>query len=531
MHPLAGQGWSAAAIAIEIESPRLQSVSYRLDGVPALRTRPAPGRSGRLDSPARALPIALRRHEPAYVDIIVPVYEDYAATKACLDCLENEGSRIAKHVTVIDDRTPNADLRALLEERAGRGLFTLMRNDENLGFAGSINLALERLQHGDVLLLNADALLPRGAVDRLAAAAYSDGDIGTVTPLSNNGEFTSFPKANVANALPPVEEIQSLDDAARAANGAGVADLPNGVGFCLYITRACVDAVGNLSDLYSRGYYEDVEFCLKARASGFRNVCATGVYVGHAGARSFLGAKRSLVVRNLAILEGRFPEHRLECAAFLKADPLAPARAKLEERLVPDGAVVLLVSPAGSAHALVLERASQIEAADTESHCIHCECSATQARVIMKSLRGSAPQSLTFEISDPAGLAGLQTYIERISLDAVEVFDPRSLPNPILSILFDLAAPLRVAFGDLRWICGRRLILEKSCSKSRTPRTLRSMRRRCAISISRRLRPRDARRETNARRFAQRREGGPVGPDGFRICRRLSQAASRIPLR
>ena len=209
MHPLAGQGWSAAAIAIEIESPRLQSVSYRLDGVPALRTRPAPGRSGRLDSPARALPIALRRHEPAYVDIIVPVYEDYAATKACLDCLENEGSRIAKHVTVIDDRTPNADLRALLEERAGRGLFTLMRNDENLGFAGSINLALERLQHGDVLLLNADALLPRGAVDRLAAAAYSDGDIGTVTPLSNNGEFTSFPKANVANVLSPRGDLVS----------------------------------------------------------------------------------------------------------------------------------------------------------------------------------------------------------------------------------------------------------------------------------------------------------------------------------
>ena len=133
MHPLAGQGWSAAAIAIEIESPRLQSVSYRLDGVPALE-QPAPGRSGRLDSPARALPIALRRHEPAYVDIIVPVYEDYAATKACLDCLENEGSRIAKHVTVIDDRTPNADLRALLEERAGRGRRTSMRNDENLGF-------------------------------------------------------------------------------------------------------------------------------------------------------------------------------------------------------------------------------------------------------------------------------------------------------------------------------------------------------------------------------------------------------------
>ena len=466
MHPLAGQGWSAAEIAVEIESPRLQSVSFRLDGKPVLRTCPAPGTSGRRDSPIRASSMALRREAPAYVDVIVPVYEDYDATKACLDCLENEGSRIAKHVTVIDDCTPNADLRALLEERAARGLFTLIRNDENLGFAGSINLVLERLQHGDVLLLNADVLLPRSAIDRLASAAYSEGDIGTVTPLSNNGEFTSFPKANVANALPSFEEMQTLNDAARATNGAGVVDLPTGIGFCLYITRACVDAVGNLSDLYSRGYYEDVEFCLKARESGFRNVCATGVFVGHAGARSFLGEKRSLAVRNLAILEGRFPEHQLECAAFLKADPLAPARTKLEERLVPDGAVVLLVSPAGSAHALVLERADQIEAAGSEIHCIHCEFSAVRARVIIKSLRGSAPQSLTFSILDPSGLAGLETYMMRIRLQAVEVFDPQSLPDALLSILFSLHAPLHVAFGDLRWICGHGLVFEKSCSNT-----------------------------------------------------------------
>ena len=463
LHPLAGRGWSAAEIAIEIESPRLQSVSFYLDGKPVLRTSPAPRRSVLRHCPIRAQPIALHRTAPAHVHVIIPVYEDYDATKACLDCLEKEGSRIAKQFTVIDDCTPNADLRALLEERAARGLFTLIKNDENLGFARSVNLALERFDHADVLLLNADALLPSGAIDRLAAAAYSEGDIGTVTPLSNNGEYTSFPMANVANALPAFEEIQSVDDAARVANGGGAIDLPTGIGFCLYIRRACIDAVGPLSDLYTRGYYEDVEFCLRARETGFRNVCATGVFVGHAGARSFLGEKRSLVVRNLAVLEARFPEHRLECAAFLKADPLVPARARLEERLVPDGAVVLLVSPAGSAHPLVLERANQIEAAQNEIHCIHCEISAIHAHVSVKSLRGSAPQSLTYSISDLSGLAGLHAYIKRIRLEAVEVFDPQSLPDAIWPILFSLHTPLRVAFGDLRWICSPTLVLEKSC--------------------------------------------------------------------
>ena len=46
--------------------------------------------------------------------------------------------------------------------------------------------------------------------------------------------------------------------------------MPSGVGFCLYITRAGMEAVGQLSEIYSRGYYEDVDFCLKAHEMGLR---------------------------------------------------------------------------------------------------------------------------------------------------------------------------------------------------------------------------------------------------------------------
>jgi GT2 family glycosyltransferase len=88
------------------------------------------------------------------------------------------------------------------------------------------------------------------------------------------------------------------------------------------VTRACLDAVGVLSSRYDRGYLEDVDFCLRAREHGFRNVCAPSVYVGHAGSRSFGSGKRSLVVRNLAIIERRFPNYRAECAAFVALDPL-----------------------------------------------------------------------------------------------------------------------------------------------------------------------------------------------------------------
>src|SRR5262249_47347250 len=152
-------------------------------------------------------------------------------------------------------------------------------------------------------------IVPPRFINRLAAAAHSSSDIGTVTPFSNNGEYVSFPIPNTFNPLGPYSEVARLDAIAAKVNSGKVVDIPSGIGFCLYITRACCDRVGHFADDFARGYLEDVDFCLRAREQGFRNVCAPSVYVGHAGSRSFGAEKRSLVVRNLRLIEQRFPKH------------------------------------------------------------------------------------------------------------------------------------------------------------------------------------------------------------------------------
>ena len=462
-HPLASGQWSAAQIAIEMESPPLESVTFRLDRNRSHMLLPAPDQSKPPFRSRKPAPLSSRSGFSNHVEIIVPVYGDYAATKACLDALETEGSQVGKHVTVIDDCSPDASIRALVEDRAARGLISLLRNEENLGFARSVNRALARVTRGDVLLLNADIIVPPGAVGRLALAAHSESRVATVTPLSNNGEYTSFPKPNASNTLPTTEGICALDDIASAANGRAVIDLPSGVGFCLFITRACLNEVGLLSDAYSRGYYEDVDYCLRAREIGFRNVCATGVYVGHAGSRSFQTERRRLIVRNLKTLQDRFPRHELECDLFIKADPLRGARARIEERLAPEGPVALLLASAATARALALERARQIERQGHGLHCIHCEVNDRSDCMTLKSIRGCAPQSLTFALNDEAELARLSAYFARLRPQAIEVIAPHSLPDPALRIASALQAPIRVVFGDLDWVCDRSFLFERSC--------------------------------------------------------------------
>ncbi|HXZ15975.1 MAG TPA: glycosyltransferase [Roseiarcus sp.] len=469
-HPLSRRGWSAVQIAIEIESPRLEAVCFRV-GDNRVYT-PFPTRDWSAPQrPPRSNPGASARSRrlPGRVEVVIPVYGDYAATQACLNAVEAEGSRIAKHVTVVDDCSPDADIRTLLEDGAARGRFTLIRNKENLGFARSVNRVLQRLSECDVLLLNSDTVLPTGAIDRLAQAAHSEPGIATVTPLSNNGEFTSFPIPFASNTLPPTEEIGALDAMAREANLKTIVDLPNGVGFCLYVTRACIEAVGLLSEIYARGYYEDVDYCLRARDAGLRNVCATGVYVGHAGCRSFQSEKRRLVVGNLKILNERFPDHERECAAFVRADPLKCARAQIEERLQADGTIVLLLAPCSQGRSAALERARQLEDEGSDRHCIHCEVDDEGACLTIRSARGSAPQSLAFALADECELTRLQAYLMRQRPEAIEVLAPHALPDAALRLACALQIPIRAAFGALDWMGDRDLASLGSCSNTEHP--------------------------------------------------------------
>lgn len=320
--PHAGEArlsWPDGVAALRIDAPAGVFVSSQV----VRRARPA----GKIEpSPAATMPESASR-----LMIIVPVYDDAEATLACLEALEAaQPQKLPHRIVIIDDDAPDPALRRRLEGLEARG-WMLLRNPVNLGFAASVNRALA-LRHADedALLLNADAFLSPNAIERLAAAASETG-VGTVTPLSNNGEDTSMPRRFRENPLPPIEQRHRIDTLAATTNAGSRIDLPNGIGFCLYVTADALNAVGPLSTAFGRGYYEDVEFCLRAAAKGFRNVCAADVYVGHAGSRSFRGDKRALVRRNLAQLQEAFPEHAGQARHFQKTDPLKPVIARLED--------------------------------------------------------------------------------------------------------------------------------------------------------------------------------------------------------
>lgn len=402
-----------------------------------------PGTSLRSTFRSSAAPPA--RNAP--LTVIIPVYDDLLSTSACLDTLLADGLQTtARTIVAVDDRTPDPRIAALLATHEAAGRITLIRNPANLGFARSVNRALARRTGGDVLILNADTLLPPGSLDRLAAAAHGGSDIGTVTPLSNNGENTSFPVPFVENDLPSYEDICAIDKVARVANPGLVVDMPNGTGFCLYVRGDCLDAIGPLSTAFGRGYLEDSEFCLRAAAAGYRSVCAADVYVGHAGGRSFGRDKRALVVRNLRAIEEQFPGYDRACAAFFDADPLASARAAIEwQRLADAAPAPLLVHGASDDPVLVAQRIEDAARAHPDLLLGRATLRAGRITLAIRRAAGGLPHNLRLTHDPRDDTSVLVAELGALRLTRVIIHDPSTLPRPLLDALGQLGRPVQVA--------------------------------------------------------------------------------------
>jgi GT2 family glycosyltransferase/glycosyltransferase involved in cell wall biosynthesis len=294
------------------------------------------------NSPQRAASPATARNA---VDVVVPVYNAPADVARCVESVLAHTSG-AYRLVLIDDASPDPAVAAHFAELERRALphVVLERNEANLGFTATANRALQA-SRSDVVLLNSDTIVTAGWLDALARCVASDPRIGTATPFSNNAEICSFPQFCVDNPWPDGADPEPVRAALARAAVPTYPDLPTGVGFCLYIRRALIDAIGVFDPAFGLGYGEENDYCLRAVQAGFRNVLCDDAFVVHAGERSFAGRKAELGTRNMELLLARHPRYLDLVRAFIAADPLRPLRtaALAQQRAASGGPGVLHV--------------------------------------------------------------------------------------------------------------------------------------------------------------------------------------------
>lgn len=263
------------------------------------------------------------------IDIIIPIYNAYEMTKDCIESVL-ENTKHPYNLILINDCSPDIRIYNYLENLKLKGIsnITVLHNEKNLGFVGTVNKGMS-LSENHVILLNSDTEVPKNWLNRIYNTYASNKAIGTITPFSNNATICSYPNFCEDNNLPWGYDVEKTDYFFEKFGGDELYDIPTGVGFCMFISRECLDQVGLFDDVtFAKGYGEENDFCVRAYKSGFRNVLMCNLFVFHKGSMSF-GAVEGLKKENYLKLLKKHPTYEYDVHKFIKRDPYKNIRQRI----------------------------------------------------------------------------------------------------------------------------------------------------------------------------------------------------------
>jgi len=196
---------------------------------------------------------------------------NYNGARDTTDCIESlQGSSFKDFDVVVVDNASSHDSVELLKARWPD--ITFIVNSRNMGFAGGNNFGIRHaLKRGSefVLLLNNDTTIDPDALGTLVRTMEENTQAGIV-----GGKVYYFDRPNViwfagghfnahsgfGDHYGKFEEDHGQYDRVRECDFI--------TGCCMLIRREVCEKIGLLDDSYFL-YYEDVDFCSRARRAGF----------------------------------------------------------------------------------------------------------------------------------------------------------------------------------------------------------------------------------------------------------------------
>ena len=211
--------------------------------------------------------------------LIILAWNRWDLTEACLSTLF-ETDLQNTDILAVDNGSTDETPERLRELEIG-GQLRVIRLPENLGFVRGNNVGIEEADSAsDIVLLNNDLQFPqRDWLAELRHCAHSRNNVGIVGcrlrlpdgRLLHTGTYI-LPEAVWGQQIGASEKDIKQYTTTRDVEGIVFA--------CAFIRREVLNAIGGLSaDFMS--YFEDTDYCLRAREAGFRVVVCGDVTLIH----------------------------------------------------------------------------------------------------------------------------------------------------------------------------------------------------------------------------------------------------------
>jgi N-acetylglucosaminyl-diphospho-decaprenol L-rhamnosyltransferase len=266
---------------------------------------------------------------PSTIDVVVPTFNRWELTEACLGDL---AAQTVEHRLIVSDDGSSDGTPARVREAFPDA--TLAENERNSGFAAACNRGVAAGASAFVVLLNNDVRPRLDFLERLVSPLERDERLGSVAALlvrpdeqtidsvglAADATFAGFPRLGGL----PVSEASREQPALAGPSGGAAA-----------YRRAAWEEVGGFDEAIFF-YMEDVDLALRLRAAGWDAAAApeaVGVHLGSAtaGVRSApmrfnSGFSRAYLLRRYGVLGTRHAPRAVATEALVALADLALSR-------------------------------------------------------------------------------------------------------------------------------------------------------------------------------------------------------------
>ena len=214
------------------------------------------------------------------VSIIIPVFNQWRHTYACLESIARVTSGPTYEVIVIDDGS--SDLTPEMLARVEGAV--AVRNDKNLGFIGSCNRGAATARGDYLVFLNNDTVVTPGWLEALASTFRDRPGTGLA------GAKLIYPDGRLQEAGSVIWRdgtgwnYGKFDDAGHPSYNF-TREVHYCSGACVMVARSLFEQLGGFDTQFAPAYYEDTDLAFKIRQAGHKVV-----YQPHASIIHYEGA-------------------------------------------------------------------------------------------------------------------------------------------------------------------------------------------------------------------------------------------------
>ena len=204
------------------------------------------------------------RRQPQLTVIIPTATVQRPVLEDCLTSVFRQTSTDRTRIIVIDNGSVDdtaSYLRNLMKERPQ---LTVLRNEQNIGFAGAVNQGLTKAGDGFIVVMHNDVMLRNPVPARLALKLEKNPDIGLIVPRTEQ------------NTWNPAQRDDHTND--RPFTDTAIVD-----GYMMVFRNQPGLA---MSREYGLAFFDDTDFCYRMQRKGFRIAIDNREQVVHLGGKT-----------------------------------------------------------------------------------------------------------------------------------------------------------------------------------------------------------------------------------------------------